>query len=428
MAGHGTARDTLRVAFVGEVDHGKSTLLGRVLYDTGAITPDRLDVAVDEGGLAFLLDGLSEERQRLITLDTAQSVVETAERHFLFIDVPGHAELLKNMASGASRADIGVVVLDCTEGAAEQTRRHLRVLELLGVTTCVGAVTKMDLAGYREETFLAVARELATVAGECGIELAAVVPVSALAGVNVTGPAATELPWYDGQPLLSVLHTVGVRRESSALLRFAVQAVVGRAPRRRVTGRVESGTLRVGAELVDAAGRHCVVEAIERFGEPPLSQATAGDSVGLTVRGEEPEPGTVLAPPEQRPQVGRRWRTRILVTAPDGVRAGAPCVVRYSSATVTGTVQRIEQRWNSATGLPVAGRPTDDLGTVEFSEIAAVELLLSVPAPADNVRVCPPLGRFMLCDAAGHALALGIVDEVQAESAAVAVAAGKVTR
>jgi bifunctional enzyme CysN/CysC/sulfate adenylyltransferase subunit 1 len=412
----GTARDTLRVAFVGEVDHGKSTLLGRVLYDTGAITPDRLDVAVDKGGLAFLLDGLSEERRGLFTMDTAQAVVETAQRRFLLIDVPGHAELLKNMASGASRADIGVVVLDCTERAAEQTRRHLRILELLGVTTCIGAVTKLDLVGYREEAFLPVARELAAVAADCGIELAAALPVSALDGVNVTTVDAVRLPWYTGGPLLSVLHSVSAGRERSALLRFAVQAVVGRDDRRRVTGRVESGTLRVGQELTDPAGRRCTVDLIERFGEPPLALATAGDSVGLTITGAEPGPGTVLAPPAQAPTVGRQWHTRILVTADGGVPAGAACVVRYSSAAVTGTVDRIERRWNSATGAPL---PDPDGGgppeRVCFSEIAAVRILLHEAAPADDVRTCPPLGRFMLCDVDGHALALGIVDSVRPE-------------
>ncbi|MFF8960032.1 GTP-binding protein [Streptomyces sp. NPDC014894] len=406
--------DTLHVAFVGEVDHGKSTLLGRVLHDTGAITADRLGARIEDGGLAFLLDGLSEERADLFTLDTAQAVLETEARRYVLIDVPGHLALLKNMATGASRADLGVVVVDCLARTTDQTRRHLRVLELLGVTTVVCAVTKMDLIGYAEDGFRRVAREMAELAADCGLRLSATVPVSAVAGHNITAPAPAELPWYTGRPLLDTLHGLGQERSRSALTRFVVQTVVGAPGNRRIAGRVESGTLRPGAVLADSTGARRVVRTIERFGEAALDQATGGDSVGLLFDGAEPAPGTVLAPPDQPMTSGRTWHTRILSTSDTTVVAeGDRCVVRYAAASAPARVERIERRWNSATLSPLPGE-----GPVRFTEFAEVRLLLDTAAPADPVHDCAPLGRFMLCDDDGHALALGVVDRVDPEPAA----------
>ncbi|MDP9953264.1 MULTISPECIES: GTP-binding protein [Streptomyces] len=401
--------DTLHVAFVGEVDHGKSTLLGRVLHDTGAITADRLGARIEDGGLAFLLDGLSEERADLFTLDTAQAVLETEARRYVLIDVPGHLALLKNMATGASRAELGVVVVDCLVRGTDQTRRHLRVLELLGVTNVVCAVTKMDLVGYAEEDFRRVADEMAALVEACGLRLSATVPVSAVAGHNITAPAPDRLPWYTGQPLLDTLHGIGQERARSALLRFAVQAVVGPPGARRIAGRTESGTLRPGQTLTGTDGERCVVRTIERFGEAALEKAEPGDSVGLLFDGAEPAPGTVLAPPDQPLTTGRVWHIRILSTSDTKTLAeGDRCVVRYAAGSAPAYVERIDSRWNSST----LARLTED-GPVRFTEFADLRLRLDTAAPADRVRDCVQLGRFMLCDEDGRALALGVVDRVE---------------
>ncbi|WP_405554651.1 GTP-binding protein [Streptomyces canus] len=400
--------DTLRIAFVGAVDHGKSTLLGRLLYDLGAISEDRLQTSIEDGGLAFLLDGLSEERAHLFTLDTAQAVVDTPARRYVFIDVPGHVELLKNMVTGASRADLGVVVLAADVAkAVEQTRRHLRVLELLGVTTVVCAVTKMDMAGYDSEVFGAIAAHVAELAAECGLELAAAVPVSAVEGRNITSGPTAELSWYEGSCLMGTLDGLSVRRGTSALPRFVVQAMVGGPGGRRAAGRVESGTIRLGQVLTDGTGPGWTVRAIERFGEPALAEARAGDSVGLDLDGAEAAPGTVLAPPDQQPARGRIWRTRVLSTAAAPIVEGAPCTVRYAVTAVAARVEHIGRRWNSAT-MAELGRSE----AVRNTEFAEVRLALLSPAAADDIRSCAPLGRFMLCDDQGRALALGVIDHV----------------
>ncbi|ANN17148.1 hypothetical protein SD37_16860 [Amycolatopsis orientalis] len=399
---------TLRVAFVGEVDHGKSTLLGRLLYDTGAITPDRLGTSIGDGGLAFLLDGLVEEQADLFTLDTAQAVVETGGRRYVLIDVPGHLELLKNMVTGASHAEVGVVVVDCLERAAEQTARHLRVLAMMGVRACVATVTKMDLVGYDEKAFQAVAAEVVGLAEGCGIDLAAVVPVSAVGGLNVTGAVAPELSWYGGEPLLETLSKLEVRPAGEGPLRLQVQGLSAG----RVLGRVLSGVAVPGQRLTD--GRHrgtWVLGGIERFGEPPLERAVIGDCVGLLLDGEPPPSGALLTLEGEPASWGNRWTARVLCTAEAGFAAGDRCVVRHAGTSLDGTIAAIDRRWSSA-GPETAGRGGEQ---VAFSETAALRLDLDRPAAADTVRDCPPLGRFMLCDADGHAVGLGVVDGISGE-------------
>ncbi|MEU7865573.1 GTP-binding protein [Dactylosporangium sp. NPDC049140] len=390
MSAPSSAR-TLRIAFVGEVDHGKSTLVGRLLLDTrGAM--GRLAVPVREGGLAFLLDALAEERAELFTLDTAEAVVTVGDQVVVFIDVPGHFALLRNMVTGSSRADLGVVVVDAVTGAAEQTRRHLRILELLGVTAAVCAVTKMDLAGYREEAFAAVAAQVGRIAAEVGIDLVAGVPVSALEGALVTQAPAPQMPWYRGPSLLDTVGQVGARRQDSACVRFAVQSRLGA----RVLGHVASGVLRPGVELVAVGGGPPVrVEAIERYGEPPLDRAGPGDSVGLRVSGGPPAAGAILAPPADPPMFGDLWSVRLLNIGDRPLRAGDPCTIRYASARASGVLD--------------ATHPPDGIG---FAEIAGGRIRLDAPAAADPARHCPATGRFMLCDVQGVAVGLGLVDGV----------------
>jgi sulfate adenylyltransferase subunit 1 len=401
-----TDADTLRVAFVGEVDHGKSTLLGRLLLDTGSITPDRLNLPVEDGGLAFLLDGLTEERADLFTLDTASAVLETDSRKYVLIDVPGHAELLANMATGASRAETAVIVVDCRERTAEQTRRHMRVLAIMGVTAIVCAVTKMDLVDWAEREFRAAAEQVSALADEIGLRLLAAVPVSAMTGDNVT-TSTSKLPWYQGRPLLDTLAELAPWGDGRAPLRVEVQGAVGG----RVLARVLSGELRIGDQLVAPAEDARTVLRIERFGEPAQTSAAAGDNIGLLLSGPVCAPGTVLAPADRRPARGDRWRVRVLCTAEQGFAEGDGCTLRRAGADLAGRIARVERHWDSAASAPAGS----DRGPVRFSEVAELTVRLDRAADGDAVRVCPPLGRFMLTDGSARVLGLGVVDAIEAE-------------
>lgn len=402
--------DTLRVAFVGEVDHGKSTLLGRLLLDTESVPADRLDLPVEQGGLAFLLDGLTEERADLFTLDTASAVVETGSRRYVLIDVPGHAELLVNMATGASRAEAAVIVVDCRERAAEQTRRHMQVLALLGVTAVVCAVTKMDLVDWAEAEFLAVVEQVAALAGEIGLTLVSAVPVSALTGDNVT-TATTEPPWYD-RTLLATLADLSPWGDGVAPLRVEVQDVIGG----RVLARVLSGKLRTGDRLVASGEEARTVVRIERYGEPPQESAAAGDNIGLTLSGPKCVTGTVLTPADRRPLHGDRWRVRVLCTTKAGFAEGSRCVLRRAGADLTGTIAQVDRHWDSAQPGPGGPGPgVSDRGQVRFNEVAELTVALDRQADGDPVRVCAPMGRFMLTDGATGILGLGIVHAIDGE-------------
>jgi bifunctional enzyme CysN/CysC/sulfate adenylyltransferase subunit 1 len=385
---------TLRVAFTGEVDHGKSTLIGRLLLDTGGVTGDRLSAGIEDGGLAFLLDGLAEERAELFTLDTVQAVVETAGRRIVFIDVPGHVELLRNMVTGSARADVGVVVVDVTAGVTPQTYRHVRILRLLGVVRIVCAVTKMDVVDHAERPFVAAALDVTRLAVDVNADLAGIVPVSAIGGCNVTTDAGDRMPWYSGTNLLQTLLALDTGRNRTERLRFSVQTVLGSGEDPLIAGRVESGTLRLGNELVDAgSGGRLRVTGIERYGDEPLHAARAGDSVALRVTGDRPRPGSVITPPEDPMDVADRWTVRLLGIAREPVAVGTVCTVNRTGPTVSARLETMHG--------------TDALA---FGEIVGARLRLAAPTTADVVDRCPETARFMLCDRAGEAVALGVIE------------------
>ena len=396
------AGDTLSVAFVGAVDHGKSTLLGRLLYDTGAATPDRLTTPISEGGLAFLLDGLTDERERLFTLDTAQAVLETERRKYVLIDVPGHAELLKNMATGASLAQVGVVVVDCTEQVVPQTLGHLQVLELLGIRTCVCAVTKMDLVAWDEAPFRAVADEVARLAASCGVQIAGAVPLSAVAGVNVHGPRSVEhATWYGGPSLLGALNLLSAPSLRASPLRISVEGALGVGPNRRVLARVLTGTARPGQPLIDGSQTlRCMIDRIERFGEPPLDAAFAGDSVGLMIEGDQPAVGTLLSSVDEPLEWGRIWCARVLSTSTTAFAPGDDCLLRHCGSSLIGRIAAVRHR-------------SDASSASVFGELVDVRILLADPAAADCGRLCPPLARFVLATPDGAPLGAAIIHRVE---------------
>ena len=253
----------LRVVFVGHVDHGKSTLIGRIFFDTNSLPEGKVDQirkACEAEGMefeyAFLLDSLLEEQEQNITIDTTQIQFRTAKRPYVIIDAPGHKEFLKNMITGAASADAAVLLIAANEGVQEQSRRHGYLLSLLGIRQVVVAVNKMDLVEYSSEVFEKVQTEYRAFLKQIGVEARAFVPISARNGVNVAArtPAPGEknpMPWYEGPTVLSMLDTFEPPAPLVEMpLRFPIQDVYRFDERRIIAGRVESGTLKVGDSLV----------------------------------------------------------------------------------------------------------------------------------------------------------------------------------
>src|SRR5215211_3910397 len=244
----------LKIVFVGHVDHGKSTLIGRILHDTGSLPEGKLDAikqaCVAEGmefEFAFLLDALLEEQAQNITIDTTQIPFRTAMRRYVIIDAPGHKEFLKNMITGAASADGAVLVIAANEGVSEQSRRHTYLLSLLGIRQILVVVNKMDLVGFDATTFAAIEDEYREFLHSVGLNAARFIPASARSGENVARRIRATMSWYDGPTLLEALDEVETPRASlDQPLRFCVQDVYRFDERRIIAGRIESGRLRAG--------------------------------------------------------------------------------------------------------------------------------------------------------------------------------------
>jgi small GTP-binding protein len=310
--------ESLRITFVGHVDHGKSTLIGRLLFDTESVPPDRMEqirrASAEQGReveFAYLMDHLKEERDQGVTIDTAQIFFTTPQRDYVIIDAPGHREFLKNMLTGASQAEAAILLLDAAEGVGEQTRRHAFLLDLLGVEQCLVAINKMDLVDFSEQRF----EELRGAVAEflCRLELDAThyVPTSAKLGDNVVLPSEA-MEWYDGPTLLELLEEVEVLPDEDMPPRFAVQDVYEFDGRRILAGRVESGTLDAGDELLALPdGERLEVLSVERFASD-RTVAEAGESVGITVpEGFAARRGQVLCDPDEPSSVTSTLAVRL---------------------------------------------------------------------------------------------------------------------
>ena len=314
-------RDLLKIVVVGHVDHGKSTLVGRLLYDTDSLPPGKVEelTAISaRRGMAiewsFLLDAFQAERDQAVTIDTTQIWFKTAKRDYVIIDAPGHREFLKNMVSGAAAADAAVLVIDAAEGVREQSRSHGYLLHLLGVRQVAVLVNKMDLVGYNAERFNAVAHEVSQYLEEIGVPPAVIVPISARQGDNIAAPSEL-MPWYEGPSLLQALDGFhAVTRPLDLPLRFPVQDIYKFDERRIIAGRIESGILRVGDELLfSPSNKVARVRSIETWNAPvqPV-QAQSGESVAITL--EEQifiERGEVASHRESAPQLTTVFRASL---------------------------------------------------------------------------------------------------------------------
>src|SRR5438105_3298380 len=289
----------LRIVFVGHVDHGKSTLIGRILSDTNSLPEGKLEqvqraCAAEnmEFEFAFLLDALLEEQEQNITIDTTQIPFKTAKRNYMIIDAPGHKEFLKNMITGASSADAAVLVIAANEGVQEQSKRHAYLLSLLGVRQFCVVVNKMDLADYSEARFLEIEKKYRVFLKTLNLETNVFIPASARFGENITG-RSTKMKWHQGPTLADALDAMTPMALPIDLpLRLCVQDVYKFDDRRLIAGRIETGMLQVGDELVfSPANKTSIVQSIEHW--PVIPSAVEG-SRGASFKVSQRDPSTPL--------------------------------------------------------------------------------------------------------------------------------------
>ncbi len=345
-----------KIVIAGHVDHGKSTLFGRILMDCGAVPEDRVRAVrriCEEKGIplepAFFLDALKEEQDQGITIDTTRVQFEHAGRRFLLIDAPGHLEFLKNMTTGASDADLGVLIVDAVEGMREQTLRHLKIFSLLGLAELVVVVNKLDKLGYDQARFAALAAEIEKAVKAEGLYCREIVPVSALLGENVLTKSSS-MAWYAGPALLPLLAEATERQEDPARdlaepFRMVLQDVYRFNDLRHFAGRVVSGSLQPGAEVqFSPSGKLARVEAIERWPQGSAPFARRGDSIALRLSDQVfVERGEVVSLPGLTPKVDNRIGAKLAWLGAEPFVPGAAYLLKIGTAEVPCTLEPLAQ-------------------------------------------------------------------------------------
>ena len=400
-------KDLLRFTTAGSVDDGKSTLIGRLLHDSQAVYEDQLfsvkKSRVNRSGRAIdfslLTDGLRAEREQGITIDVAYRYFSTARRKFIIADTPGHEQYTRNMATGASTADLAVILVDGTKGVLPQTRRHAYISALLGIPKVVAAINKMDLVDYQEQRFLALERDFCELARSLGIGSVQCIPISALEGDNVVDRSA-RTPWYAGPTLIEYLETVEIRRESDAAqLRFPIQHVIRPdASFRGFAGTVASGTIRPGDQVLALPSRQETrVRAIVTY-DGELNTAVARQSVVLQLADEiDLSRGDLLVAPGYEPAVAERFLARTVWMHGQPLVLHQTYLVKHCGRQIRASAVRIHHRVNIN---DFTEHPADQL---EMNEIGLVEFKTSSPLVLDSYEENRLTGSFILIDPLSNA-------------------------
>jgi sulfate adenylyltransferase subunit 1 len=401
------SKELLRFTTAGSVDDGKSTLIGRLLHDSKAVYEDQLSSVkksrINRSGRAIdfslLTDGLRAEREQGITIDVAYRYFSTGRRKFIIADTPGHEQYTRNMATGASTADVAVVLLDGTKGLLPQTRRHAYISALLGIPKVVAAVNKMDLVDYQEERFLALEQDFCELARSLGIKSVQCIPISALEGDNVVS-RSVNMRWYSGPTLIEYLERVEIRpSDDSAELRFPIQSVIRPDARfRGFAGTVASGMIRPGDRVLALPSRQQTrVQAIVTY-DGGLDAAVARQSVVLQLEDEiDLSRGDLLVSPETPPLVSERFLASVVWLSAQPLELNRPYLIKHSGRTLKAKATRIRffVDINDLTEHPA--------NRLEMNEIGSVEFEASAPLFFDPYEHNRATGSFILIDELSNA-------------------------
>jgi bifunctional enzyme CysN/CysC len=392
----------LRIVIVGHVDHGKSTLIGRLFHDTNSLPEGKVEQirkASEAEGMefeyAFLLDALLEEQAQNITIDTTQLPFRTDRREYVIIDAPGHKEFLKNMVTGAATADAAILLIDANEGIQEQSKRHAYLLSLLGIRQIVVAVNKMDLVGYSQKAFESVRAAYTQFLGKLDITPQHFVPISAKHGLNITTPSS-ELAWHNGPAILEALDGFQISAPPEGLpLRFLIQDIYRFDERRILAGRIEAGRLKVGEEIMFwPDGKKSRIKSIEEWNAAtPPEEALVGESVAITL--EEQifvERGQIGGHPTDGPAEGREIHASLFWLQNEPLPLNVPFTLKLGAQSVEARLVEITRVLDSSTLEPMPGSPT----VVHKNEVADVRIRARKPVAFDRHDRISETGRFVI--------------------------------
>lgn len=417
-------RAQVRIVIVGHVDHGKSTLVGRLLHETGSLPDGKLEMlkAVSERrGMpfewSFLLDALQTERDQGITIDTTQIRFKTPSRDVVLIDAPGHAEFLRNMITGASQADAAVLIIDALEGVRDQTRRHGYLLHLLGIRQVAVVINKMDRVGFAQTRFDEIAKEISAHLAGLGVKPTAIIPISARDGDGVAAHTPN-IAWYKGPTVVDALDKLDPARPMTELpLRLPIQAIYKFDDRRIVAGRIEAGSLNTGDEIVIMPmGKIARIKSVESWPATPVKGPQgAGRSVGITLDRELfLERGDIIGHVASAPRDTRRLRARIFWLHDAPLTKGAQILVRLGTKETRATVVAIDKAVDPG---ELASIQTE---AIKRNHVGEIDLALAQPLAADPYADNPRTGRLVI-EISGRIAGGGLVLSVDAGERAIPV-------
>ncbi len=413
----------LNLVFIGHVDHGKSTLVGRILYDTGALSDVELRKLKEEAAklgkatfeFAFVMDKLKEERERGVTIDVMHKDFQTNKYYFTIIDAPGHRDFVKNMITGTSQADAAVLVVSAKEGPQPQTKEHAFLARTLGVGQLIVAINKMDTVNYDENRFNEVKSQVENLLKTIGYKTDEIpfIPVSAYYGDNVA-KKSDKTPWYKGKTIVEAFDDFKVpEKPVDKPLRLPVQDVytitgVGLVP----VGRVETGKLKVGDKvIVMPSGVVGEVKSIEMHHQP-LQEAEPGDNIGFNLKGVDKKSikrGDVVGHPDNPPTVAEEFTAQIVVlNHPTAITVGYQPVIHAHTAQVACTITELVKKINPKTGQVEQENPE----FIKTGDVAIVKFKPTRPMVIEKANEFSPLGRFAVRDM-GQTVAAGMVIDVK---------------
>jgi bifunctional enzyme CysN/CysC len=404
------AHDLLRLATAGSVDDGKSTLIGRLLLDTKQLFDDQLE-ALEKGELAHMTDGLRAEREQGITIDVAYRFFATPRRSFIIADTPGHVRYTRNMVTGASTADLAVVLVDARNGLVEQSRRHAHISAMLGIKHVVAAVNKMDLVDWDEDRFRAIEADWRQDTARLGVEQAVAIPISALEGDNVVDPSE-RAGWWSGPTLLAHLEQAEVvaRDRTRQAMRFPVQWIVRDGDTRGYAGQVSGGVLRPGDEVVVLPeGERTTVERIETFdGAVDVAFPPMAVTVVLADEIDVGRGSMIVAADDRVPAAARELEATLCWMGEAPVRAGNRYLLKHTTRRLRATVTRVDEK------VDVESFESAPVEELSLNDVGEVVLQTSGPVFADPYEDNRRTGAFILIDERSHdTVAAGLVREAR---------------
>lgn len=386
----------MNIVIVGHVDHGKSTLIGRLLYDTNSLPigiMEDIEKTSQEMGIevefAYILDALEEERQQNVTIDTTQIFFKTGKREYTIIDAPGHKEFLKNMISGASLAESAILIIDGKRGIEEQTKRHAYILSLLGIKQVIVAINKMDLIDYSEEKFETIKKEILDFLNKFNIYPKFIIPIAAKLGENMA-KSSEKMKWHKGKSILEALDALETgKKPEDKKLRMPIQDVYKIDNERVIVGKIESGKIADGEKIFFyPSGKSSKVKEVKEFLKE-RNMAIAGESIGIII--EEPlfiERGEVIC--NENANVTNKFKAAIFWMDKEELKEKEKISIRIATQELIGEIEKIEKIINSST-LEETGK-----NSISETEIANVIIKTDKNVVIESFNDIPELGRFVI--------------------------------